>query len=182
MSRHRVRVERGLYRDGSTYYACATPAGSRSARWKSLGAVGVMEARRLRDEFAAEVRRGRLPSATHDRRRASFEAVASEWLDGQRALVEVRELAPRTLDGYELSVRRHLIPFFGSRPIASITANDLVAWHTAQRSSGAAARRTRNGLRQVFCAGVDLRPHETSSLVRRPSLVRRRQSSPTRGR
>jgi integrase len=138
MARHRIRVERGLYRDGSIYYACATPAGSRSARWKSLGAMGVMEARRLRDEFVAEVRQGRLPCAVRDRRRASFEAVASEWLDAQRALVEVGELAPRTLDGYELSVRRHLVPFFGSRAIASITANDLVAWHARQRRSGAA--------------------------------------------
>jgi hypothetical protein len=47
MSRHRIRVERGLYRDGSTFYACATPAGSRTARWKSLGDVGVMQALRL---------------------------------------------------------------------------------------------------------------------------------------
>lgn len=157
MSRHRERVERGLYRDGSIYYACATPAGSRSARWKSLGAVGVMEARRLRDEFVAEVRRGRLPSATHERRRANFEAVASEWLDAQRALVEVAELAPRTLDGYELSVRRHLIPFFGSRPIATITANDLVAWHAAQRRSGAAAWSIKgrwNALRCVLAHAV----------------------------
>jgi hypothetical protein len=74
-----------------------------------------------------------------DRQRASFEAVAADWLNAQRALVEVGELAPRTLDGYELSARRHLLPFFGSRPIASIAANDLVAWHAAQRRSGAAA-------------------------------------------
>jgi integrase len=138
MSRHRERVERGLYRDGAVYYACATPAGSRNARWKSLGAVGVMQARRLRDEFVADVRQGRVLSAVRDGRRVSFEAVAGEWLDAQRALVEVGELAPRTLDGYELSVRRHLIPFFGSRPIATITPNDLVAWHAAQRRSGAA--------------------------------------------
>ena len=51
MSRHRDRVERGLYLDGSIYYACAMPAGSRTARWSSLGAVGVMEARRLRDDL-----------------------------------------------------------------------------------------------------------------------------------
>ena len=72
-------------------------------------------------------------------RRASFETVACEWLDAQRALVEVGELVPRTVDDYELSVRRHLVPFFGSRPISSITPNDLVAWHTVQRRSGAAA-------------------------------------------
>ena len=136
MSRHRERVERGLYRDGPIYYACATPAGSRTARWKSLGPIGVMAARRLRDEFVAEVRQGRLPSAA---RQVSFEAVAAEWLDAQRALVAVGELAPRTVDGYELSVRRHLVPFFGSRPISFITPNDLVTWHGAQRRTGAAA-------------------------------------------
>ena len=138
MSRHRIRVERGLYRDGSTFYACATPAGSRTARWKSLGEVGVMQARRLRDDFVAEIRQGRVPASVRERRRTGFEGVAMDWLESQRALVEVGELAPRTLDGYELSVRRHLLPFFASRPIESITANDLVAWHAAQRRSGAA--------------------------------------------
>jgi integrase len=78
-----------------------------------------MEARRLRDECVAEVRQGRVPSAARDRRRASFETMAGEWLDAQRALAEAGELAPRALDGYELSVRRHLLPFFGSGPIAN---------------------------------------------------------------
>ena len=54
-SKQRVRVERGLYRTGDRYYACATPPGSRSASWRSLGTVGLMEARRLRVRFAAEV-------------------------------------------------------------------------------------------------------------------------------
>jgi integrase len=139
MSRQRERIERGLYRDGAVYYACATPTGSRSARWKSLGTVGIMQARRLRDEFVAEIRHGRITPGTPQRSRASFEAVAREWLDSQRALVDVGELAPRTLDGYELSVRRHLLPFFGVRPIASITPNDVVAWHASRRRSGAAA-------------------------------------------
>jgi integrase len=135
-------------------YACATPAGSRTARWKSVGAVGVMEARRLRDDFVAEVRQGRLPSVA---RRVNFEAIAAEWLDAQRALVAVGELAPRTVDGYELSVRRHVVPFFGSRPIASISTNDLVSWHGAQRRSGAAAWSIKgrwNALRGVLSHAV----------------------------
>ena len=99
-----------------------------------------MEARRLRDEFVAEVRHGRVPSTASrsPAARGSRRSRASGSTP-QRALVEVGELAPRTIDGYELSVRRHLIPFFGSRPIATITPNDLVAWHAAQRRSGAAA-------------------------------------------
>jgi integrase len=135
----RTRVERGLYRNGSVYYACATPPGSRSAVWKSLGPVGRMEARRLREEFVAEVRRGHVREASSDRRRRTFAEVADEWLAAQRALVEVGELAPRTADHYELAVRRHLKPTFGARAIRSITPNDLVAWHVGQRQAGAAA-------------------------------------------
>ena len=96
ISRNRERVERGLYRDGAVYYACATPAGSRTARWKSLGSIGVMEARRLRDEFAAEVRHGRVPAGARERRRASFEAVAHEWLDGS-ARSSMSASSPRAL-------------------------------------------------------------------------------------
>jgi hypothetical protein len=48
----KIRVERGLYRAGGTYCACATAPGQRQARWKTLGAIGLMEARRRRDEFA----------------------------------------------------------------------------------------------------------------------------------
>jgi integrase len=157
MSRNRVRIERGLYRDGSIYYACATPPGSRSAAWKSLGAVGKMEARRLRDEFVAEIRSGRARESSRERRNATFAAVADHWLDAQRALVDVGELAPRTLDGYELSVRRHLLPWLGSRPVRAITPNDLVAWHAAQRQSGAATWSIKgrwNALRGVLADAV----------------------------
>jgi hypothetical protein len=55
----KVRVERGLYIAGDTYYATATPPGKRQRRWKSLGKVNLSRARDLRDAFAVEVRRGR---------------------------------------------------------------------------------------------------------------------------
>ena len=77
-SPRRRRVERGLYLDGSTYYACATPPGSRSAAWKSLGPVGKMEARRLRDDFVAAVRHGRVAADPEERRRRTFTEVADE--------------------------------------------------------------------------------------------------------
>lgn len=46
-----TRIERGLYRAGKTYLACATPAGARKAKWKT---IGLMEARRERDTWAVE--------------------------------------------------------------------------------------------------------------------------------
>ncbi len=33
----RIRIERGLYRAGKTYLACATPLGSAKAKWKTIG-------------------------------------------------------------------------------------------------------------------------------------------------
>ena len=54
------------------------------------------------------------------------------------------QLAQRTFDSYELSVRKHLKPRLGSRAIRSLTPNDLVAWHAAQRRSGAAAWSSRS--------------------------------------
>jgi integrase len=98
-----------------------------------------MEARRLRDEFVVAVRTGRVPAAPGDRRRRTFAELADDWLTAQQALVDVGELAPRTLDHYELAVRKHLKPMFGARTIRSITPNDLVAWHAEQRKAGAAA-------------------------------------------
>ena len=134
----RVRVERGLYREGTVFWACATPPGSRGVIWKRLGTIGVMHARRLRDEFVGEVRRGD-PWAVRTPRTRAFAEAADDWLAMQAALVDVGELAPRTLDGYELSVRRHLKPWFGPIALQHITTDSLVAWHAHQRGSGAAA-------------------------------------------
>jgi hypothetical protein len=137
MAARRTRIERGLYQDGDVYYACATPPGSRTAVWRSLGKVGRMEARRLRDEFVAEVRRsdGRLNRAW---RRTPFADAADAWHAMQISLVEVDELAQTTLEGYEISVRRHLKPWFGARAVHSVTPDDLVTWHASQRQQGAA--------------------------------------------
>src|SRR4051794_39801852 len=50
----KIRVERGLYRAGGTYYACVTPPGERQARWRTLGEIGLMQAPRTVREVAAE--------------------------------------------------------------------------------------------------------------------------------
>lgn len=81
-TKHWVRVERGLYRTGYTYYACATSPGSRSASWRSLGTVGLMEARRLRDRFAAEIQ---TTPTTATNIRTTFAELADEcWRSSRR--------------------------------------------------------------------------------------------------
>jgi integrase len=130
----RVRVERGLYRTGTTYYARATPRGGNRAVWKSLGKVNLSRARDLRDQFVAEVRSGRSPAAL---RRAPFGQVADEWLLTRRRLLAIEELRDQTFASNEIALRRHLKPYFGEREVASITSDDLVRWQADQREQGA---------------------------------------------
>lgn len=137
----RVRIERGLYRAGNVYYACATPPGARTAAWRSLGAVGLMEARRLRERFAAEVQIA--PTAAVSSR-ATLAEVAEEWLEEQRLRTRVGEMSPRTFDIYEVGLRRHVVPALGGRQVRSITPDQLVAWIRSMRAAGYAPHSVHN--------------------------------------
>ena len=129
-----IRVERGLYKAGSTYMACATPPGSRKARWKTIGDVGLMEARRGRDAWAVELRSGSI-AATGGRE--TGRDVAKAWIAHIERLVDIGELRARTLESYRTGVEHHFLPTFGSRLVRSISTDDLVEWHRQQRASGA---------------------------------------------
>ncbi len=94
------------------YWACATPPGGRQAEWLKLGPVGVMEARRRRDDFVARVRRGEVGTVS---RRAKVREVAELYLAECEQLVDVGALAPSTLDSYRLGLRRHFLPTYGNR-------------------------------------------------------------------
>ena len=151
----RIRIERGLYRAGKYYYACATPPGSRTAIWKALGAINLMEARRLRDRFCAEVQGA--PAPTVRRTRVTFGKLAAEWLAEQRARLHAGEISPRTFEGYELALRRHVLPVFGSRQIRAITPDHLVAWARKLRAAGYAPHSVHNywgALHLVLAAAV----------------------------
>jgi integrase len=129
-ARERIRIERGLYRIDKTYIACATSPGARKAKWKTIGEVGLMEARRERDAWAVEVRSGGVPETGG---KEKVEEVALAWLGYVEGLVEIGELRPRTLEAYKIGVMLHLIPHYGHRRIRSMTTDDLVDWHRKQR-------------------------------------------------
>src|SRR5215211_485622 len=102
---NRVRVERGLYKRGETYLACVTPTGESQAVWKSLGKVNLSTARRLRDEWVAEVRQG-----NQVRSKAKFREVAQNWIAEQERLAGLEEIRQSTYDGYESALRLHVLP------------------------------------------------------------------------
>jgi integrase len=138
----RIRVERGLYRAGRHYYACATPPGARDAVWRGLGAVGLMEARRLRDKFSAEVQGS--PAHVVNRTRATLGELGAEWLAEQTARLHAGELSSRTYELYELALRRHVLPAFAAWQVRAIGPDDLVAWLRKLRSVGYAPHSVHN--------------------------------------
>jgi integrase len=144
----RVRVERGLYQRGKTYSACATPTGESKPLWKSLGTVNLSMARRLRDEWVAEVRQGKIV-----RSKAKFGEVARKWIEQQERRVGSGELRQTTYDGYEVGLRLHVLPHFENRVLQTIKPDDLVAWHQGLKARGTSDGYTANlwkPLRQVF--------------------------------
>src|SRR5207244_9323698 len=50
----------------------------------------------------------------------TFHEFASQWLDARRG-----ELAPRTVEDYELALTHHLLPFFAKHRLSEITAQEV---------------------------------------------------------
>jgi integrase len=173
----RVRVERGLYKVGRDYWACATRPGETRAEWLKVGAVGVQEARRRRDAFAFKLKNGEIPSTS---RRLTVRQLAAEWLVELEALVLAGKLRPRTLESYRNGIVHHVLPTLGSRLVGSITADDLVKWHAAQRRSGAAAWTLR--ARWVALRGLLGYAARNGKIVTNPADLLTRRERPKNGR
>jgi integrase len=57
----------------------------------------------------------------------TFHVFASEWLESQR-----HELAPRTIEDYELQLTHHLLPFFAKHRLSQITAREVDRYKAAK--------------------------------------------------
>ncbi len=129
---YKVFDERGLF-------LLVTPTGGRLWRFRyrlggvekllTLGAypdVPLKRAREKREDARKLVADGIDPSAKRQAERATqfetFEAIAKEWLELQR-----KSLAAETIEILGTRLKSFLYPYVGSRPIASITAQELLA-------------------------------------------------------
>jgi integrase len=101
-----------------------------------------MEARRLRDKFCAETQGAPAPPARVARR--TFGELAEKWLAEQNERLEVGEMSPRTYEGYELALRKHVVPAFGGWRVGAIGPDDLVAWIRKLRVAGYAPHSVHN--------------------------------------
>jgi integrase len=173
----RVRVERGLYKAGREYWACATRPGETRAEWLKIGPVGVQEARRRRDAFAFKLKNGEIPPTA---RRLTVRQLAAEWLGDLEDLVAAGKLRPRTLESYRNGIEHHVLPTLGSRLVGSITPDDLVKWHEAQRRGGAAAWTIR--ARWVPLRGLLGYAARNGKIVANPADLLTRRETPKNGR
>jgi integrase len=105
---------RAMYRgpDGRRYSAPKTFLAEKDARgWLSLRQAEIIRKAWTPPE-ADEVPQPRL----------TFKAYADKW-------IKQRDLKDRTREHYEKLLEDHIMPKFGPLPIASITADDVRAWH-----------------------------------------------------
>jgi len=125
--------------DGHGLFLLVTPTGGRLWRLKyringgekliSLGAypdVGLKRAREKRDEARKLLADGIDPSAQRQERCTAlletFEGVAEEWLE-----LQSKSLAPETISILGSRLKSALYPYLGSKPVAAITAQEVLA-------------------------------------------------------
>ena len=149
-------------RDGSGLYLLITPADARlwRLRYKLQGresmvglgtypATSLKAARARRAELRGALEAGRDPAAERRAERAScsntFEAIAREWLGKQ-------SFAPKTSKKAVWTFEDLLFPYIGSRPIAALTAPELlgVLRRLERRGKHETAHRAKQRVGQVI--------------------------------
>jgi hypothetical protein len=75
-------------------------------------------------------------------RQQSVAELCSAWLERQQQLVGTPEgMKPRALQGYETSLRLHVLPLLGDRPVHSLGPADLLALKESMRGKSASTVR-----------------------------------------
>jgi integrase len=123
-----TRAKRGFaqvtrQRSGRFAVRYTTPAGARISAGKTFRTKADAEA------WAADKRREIARGIKTAARPLTFGAYAPAWLDNRH--VGGRPIKPRTRDHYARILEAHLLPAFGSRPLAAITPADVRDWHAA---------------------------------------------------
>src|SRR5579863_4795555 len=169
LSEARIRAARPKERayklfDERGLFMLVSPTGGRLWRFRyrlggvekllTLGAypdVTLKRAREKRDDARKLVADGVDPSAKRQAERAThaetFEAIAREWLE-----LQSKSLAPKTMEILRTRLKSFLYPYVAGRPIASITAQELlVALRRIEaRGTNETAHRVRSLAGRVF--------------------------------
>src|SRR3989442_1441961 len=68
----------------------------------------------------------------------TFAALAEEWVRRYPALHAIR---PNTWESYQTFLTHHLLPYFGQRPVTSITTDTIEGFIEVKRAPGGSVRR-----------------------------------------
>lgn len=118
--RRRVRIERGIYRQGNGKFAVWVMVAGRP-RFRTVDAATVAEARQRRALLQMLAASGELPLSP----RLTFSEVAARWLAEFERKVASDTRRERTVDLYRSQLRLYLLPTFGRRRIGTIGPDDV---------------------------------------------------------
>lgn len=158
---------------GNGLYLEIMPNGSRYWRWKyrilniekrlAIGVypgVSLAEARQAADDARKMLREGQDPSQHKKEAKQkaklnaanSFEALAKEWYDNNRARWTSDKHAANILNRLE----KDIFPVFGTRPVADIKATELLSAirDVERRGAGDVARRLFQYIHQIFAYAI----------------------------
>jgi integrase len=95
------------------------------------------KARKIRDEINAQIaaKEFRLPEP--EREVLLFKTLADEWKEKYPA---IRNIAPNTLANYTWAIDKHLLPYFGSTPVATIDYKMIEAFIALKRGPNGSLR------------------------------------------
>lgn len=118
--RRRVRIERGIYRQGNGKFAVWVMVAGRP-RFRTVDAATVAEARQRRALLQMLAASGELPLSP----KLTFSEVAARWLAEFERKVASDTRRERTVDLYRSQLRLYLLPTFGRRRIGTIGPDDV---------------------------------------------------------
>lgn len=99
-----------------TYYYYSKREKKRKKKWESGFTPEAAELRKKEIEYLIEKGEFIAPDET------TVEELAWEWLE---TVAVQKKYAPETYTGYEASIKNHILPHLGSRPVQSVTAKDI---------------------------------------------------------
>ncbi|ODT06514.1 MAG: integrase [Mesorhizobium sp. SCN 65-20] len=113
-----------------------------------FGELTVEQARKIAQDWLAEVRQGNDPSAEKSAARAAptMKQLCDKFIEDYSKLHN----KPSTVEGNELNIKNHIVPRLGRRKVHEVTRADISAFMTALSDRPVIANRTLACLRKMF--------------------------------
>ena len=130
---------------------CRGPAGLRRRSLGPYGALSCERARRRARAALDRIKRGREAGAAASERALTVAELAERYMEAHVAV----NCNAHTQGIYRGSLRNHILPALGSRPVAAVGPADAEALHHSLRATPSAANRALGVLSKMFALAQD---------------------------